>query len=713
MSKFNLDHPTVSSPRSHRSRSRRASPHPWVPLYQQVRWATLCAPSRVQTPGRPTQAAPCKSSYKRDAARPRKWLVGVPILAYGQISAGSYPSSRAAYEEVDEYLPRTVYTGYNDIMVATRTKAYASVAKTTRTSQKTLLQEAAEVGVSFDEQNRPVVLTAEGEFQSGSLPAVDQHALSVARIPRIHPSNLDEHLALDKDQKDGHDEEELRNDSLTSSDNEYSFDSQGCVDWENPEGGFVVPRHTAKKNYEWLVSDKLDTKLKFFPTWFDLSEDEDQLGPIPEEWLKQEDMDLPNGVYASIEEAGKKRTNEPIRSMAVIVEVSEEAPGASQSNKVDSKGKDIGAGERSTGFAAYLRQMQAEAAKSHRNQSRKAARDEIKKAKKEKANFSRLDSQVPEGGWFRATTSKSGGSRGPPNSKGPPDSPDDSSSSSSSDPESSSSSSDESNQSSGSSSSLTSSSTRRKSASERRRDKHKLGELKTMKKAMAGIKIKAPFVWDGKPVMDTFDHWTYEVDTWIELTALTDKLAMKLIVNFMSGTASKFFMDHVSTELKKWTVKDVYRALFNYCFPADFKLRLRKRLMNAYQGKKTQPRAVGRFAGPYNAKATFFGRNGGPVATKGWKHAQVAKSVGKGKGKKKYFKGKRARVRFAAVKAETAEAVDVAGPSGATEVVHNLSDGLQTVAPGDVFMADYVVKDEEEDAGGSLFTDEEDASAAA
>ncbi|KAJ6558849.1 hypothetical protein DFH09DRAFT_1317108 [Mycena vulgaris] len=87
--------------------------------------------------------------------------------------------------------------------------------------------------------------------------------------------------------------------------------------------------------------------------------------------------------------------------------------------------------------------------------------------------------------------------------------------------------------------------------------------------------------------MDTFDHWTYEVDTWIELKALTDKLAMKLIVNFMSGTASKFFMDHVSTELKKWTVKHVYRALFNYCFPADFKLRLRKRLMNAYQGKKT------------------------------------------------------------------------------------------------------------------------------
>ncbi|KAJ6525380.1 hypothetical protein B0H19DRAFT_1008035, partial [Mycena capillaripes] len=104
---------------------------------------------------------------------------------------------------------------------------------------------------------------------------------------------------------------------------------------------------------------------------------------------------------------------------------------------------------------------------------------------------------------------------------------------------------------------------------------------------MAGVKIKSPFVWDGKPVMDIFDQWTYEVDTWIELSALSDKLALKCMVNFMGGTASKFFMDHVTTDIKKWTVKDVYKALFDYCFPADFKLRLRKRLMDAYQGKKT------------------------------------------------------------------------------------------------------------------------------
>ncbi|KAJ7719129.1 hypothetical protein B0H16DRAFT_1700403 [Mycena metata] len=123
-----------------------------------------------------------------------------------------------------------------------------------------------------------------------------------------------------------------------------------------------------------------------------------------------------------------------------------------------------------------------------------------------------------------------------------------------------------------------------------------------------------------------------------------------------------------------------------------------------------QPRAVGRFTGQHNTK--FFARNGGPVAAKGWKRAQMAKGARKVKGNKKGFKGKRARVRFTSVKPETTEVIVVAGPSAAAEVVDNSMDGVQTVAPGDVFMDDYLVKDEEGE-GESLFTDGEDASLAA
>ncbi|KAK6996351.1 hypothetical protein R3P38DRAFT_3329614 [Favolaschia claudopus] len=142
-------------------------------------------------------------------------------------------------------------------MVATRTKTYAS--DTVRTSRKSLLQEAADIGASFDEQNDPTIFTAEG----GGLPAVDQHALSVARIPRIRASDL-------------------------------AWDKICSVDWEDRQQGFVVPRITAKKEYQWCILRKLDTEYKFFPPWFDLNED--QLGPIPDEWLKDVGEDLQKAI---------------------------------------------------------------------------------------------------------------------------------------------------------------------------------------------------------------------------------------------------------------------------------------------------------------------------------------------------------------------------------------------------------------------------------
>ncbi|KAJ7892509.1 hypothetical protein B0H14DRAFT_3684971 [Mycena olivaceomarginata] len=467
-------------------------------------------------------------------------------------------------------------------MVSTRKKTYASVAETTRTPQKSILQEVAEVGASFNGQNEPAVLAAEGELQFGSLPAVDQHALRVAQGPRIHGSDLDELVATYENQ-DADDDEEERDESPTAGDSEsgadaassenvedesaYILHSQGSLDWESSENGFVVPRITARK-YKWLVPERMDTKYKFFPTWFDLSEDEDQLGPIPGSWVKKEEVDFQSAIEAFIEEV-KISSAVPARSMAVIVEVPEEAAA-----KQSTKGKNVDAAERSAGFAAYLQEMQ------NSNAAREKHHKKSKDAKKAKERFSRSESQVPEGGWFRATTSKSGSPPAPPNT---PSSSSDSSSSS----DTSSSESAQSDPGSDTSSSGAYSGIRSRKLRDKLRDKRKLDEMRSMKKAMAGIKIKAPFIWDGKPVMDTFDHWTYEVDTWIELTALSDKLAMKLIVNFMSGTASKFFMDHVATNLKQWTIKDVYKALFDYCFPTDFKLRLRKRLMSAYQGKKT------------------------------------------------------------------------------------------------------------------------------
>ncbi|KAJ3480573.1 hypothetical protein NLI96_g8248 [Meripilus lineatus] len=125
---------------------------------------------------------------------------------------------------------------------------------------------------------------------------------------------------------------------------------------------------------------------------------------------------------------------------------------------------------------------------------------------------------------------------------------------------------------------------KRKKASEKRKKKKYLKEKRRLKKVLSGVKIKPPFVWQGKPDLEIFDQRVYDVDTWLELNGIDDKLALRVVKPFMSGQAAKFFMKHIATEVHKWTMKKLYAALFNYCFPTDFKEMLREQLMGAQQG---------------------------------------------------------------------------------------------------------------------------------
>ena len=102
---------------------------------------------------------------------------------------------------------------------------------------------------------------------------------------------------------------------------------------------------------------------------------------------------------------------------------------------------------------------------------------------------------------------------------------------------------------------------------------------------MKGVKINTPFVWNGSPNIDLFDQWVYKVETWAYVYGLPERLVLRLIVQFLSDKPSKFFMKHVAPSLSKWSLQTLYDALFNYCFPIDFKARLRARFERTSQGR--------------------------------------------------------------------------------------------------------------------------------
>ena len=102
---------------------------------------------------------------------------------------------------------------------------------------------------------------------------------------------------------------------------------------------------------------------------------------------------------------------------------------------------------------------------------------------------------------------------------------------------------------------------------------------------MRRVKIDAPSLYNGKADLDAFDRWAYEVSTWKHLNRMSEGLAVTMLNKYVTDKAGIFYMKYVARKERRWTITTIFEGLFDYCFPKDFKLNLRRRLMNMTQGK--------------------------------------------------------------------------------------------------------------------------------
>ncbi|KAJ7607831.1 hypothetical protein DFH06DRAFT_1347271 [Mycena polygramma] len=307
------------------------------------------------------------------------------------------------------------------------------------------------------------------------------------------------------------------------------------------EGAHIVNNSGQKINENYFTMED----------WNELLNTEDQLGPLPS-W-KSSGLESPMGMNTG------KLVRKDVQGlmMPAIFEEGSDLESVSTSDHTDSdEGPVIFCGmgkisvvndsqdtdESTHGNDRHRHAGSSKQGTMHGGTKKHKERSSSDRRKVPVKNFKRENSEIPEGDWFRATTAALSSS----------------SSSGSDDPAESGSS-----------------------------DTEELGKSSnsSWKSVMRGVKIKKPFTFDGRADLDLFDQWTYEVDTWREWNGISDKMVIKILVNFMSGKASRFFMKHVALRHKDWTLKSIYEALFNYCFPPDFKLQLREQLTGAKQGK--------------------------------------------------------------------------------------------------------------------------------
>ncbi|KAI0761468.1 hypothetical protein BD413DRAFT_666040 [Trametes elegans] len=93
------------------------------------------------------------------------------------------------------------------------------------------------------------------------------------------------------------------------------------------------------------------------------------------------------------------------------------------------------------------------------------------------------------------------------------------------------------------------------------------------------LRPEKPEPYDGRADAQVFHKFMRQM-TEREMHAST-------VSNFLTARAYRFFVTTVSDDPHRWCLRDLFVALFNYCFPVDYRLQMQERLRKCYQRDQT------------------------------------------------------------------------------------------------------------------------------
>ncbi|EJD36663.1 hypothetical protein AURDEDRAFT_174262 [Auricularia subglabra TFB-10046 SS5] len=89
--------------------------------------------------------------------------------------------------------------------------------------------------------------------------------------------------------------------------------------------------------------------------------------------------------------------------------------------------------------------------------------------------------------------------------------------------------------------------------------------------------------YDGVADYEQFEAFISKWDSWLRSKELSDKEAVEHLRHALTGKASAWYTNHVAMQLKGWTMRRIYREMYESCFPMNFREDLRDKMMAATQ----------------------------------------------------------------------------------------------------------------------------------
>ncbi|KAI0922311.1 hypothetical protein AcV7_005875 [Taiwanofungus camphoratus] len=121
----------------------------------------------------------------------------------------------------------------------------------------------------------------------------------------------------------------------------------------------------------------------------------------------------------------------------------------------------------------------------------------------------------------------------------------------------------------------------------KRRSKAHRRKTQTSRRKVPLLKPREPTPYDGSVDVQVFHKFMREMAEYLDGYRVKASRQATTVSHFLTGTAYEFFVTSVSAEPAAWDLQKLFIELFNYCFPVDFRMKMRERLRRCYQREKT------------------------------------------------------------------------------------------------------------------------------
>jgi hypothetical protein len=82
-----------------------------------------------------------------------------------------------------------------------------------------------------------------------------------------------------------------------------------------------------------------------------------------------------------------------------------------------------------------------------------------------------------------------------------------------------------------------------------------------------------------------YHRFVRESDAYLRDGKVKGRRKVFLLSYYLAGKAYDFYTQKVAIDEERWTVPQFYKELFNYCFPVDYRMQLRRTLARCHQNE--------------------------------------------------------------------------------------------------------------------------------